>query len=185
VTLLCFSRAPIERLATYKRRMGWQFPYVSTYNSDFAFDFGLALTEEQAQQIPEVKQMIDNPPEWLQDWSHPDRGRTQRRPAREPELDRLRARERDRLPHLHRVGARPVRRAVLQLPARANAEVSTRRAPQLAEGRISGLTMPPGGGAICCLPQSMGATLFGWPVPGRQHGQPLEMSNVPQASRHA
>ena len=30
VTLLCFSRAPIERLTAYKRRMGWQFPYVST-----------------------------------------------------------------------------------------------------------------------------------------------------------
>jgi predicted dithiol-disulfide oxidoreductase (DUF899 family) len=49
--------------------MGWQFPYVSTYNSDFAFDFGLALTPEQAQQIPEVKQMLDSPPEWLEDWS--------------------------------------------------------------------------------------------------------------------
>jgi predicted dithiol-disulfide oxidoreductase (DUF899 family) len=28
VMLLCFSRAPIERLSGYKRRMGWQFPYV-------------------------------------------------------------------------------------------------------------------------------------------------------------
>ena len=31
VTFLCFSRAPIDRLAAYKKRMGWQFPYVSTY----------------------------------------------------------------------------------------------------------------------------------------------------------
>jgi predicted dithiol-disulfide oxidoreductase (DUF899 family) len=69
VTLICFSRAPIERLTAYKQRMRWQFPYVSTYNSDFAFDFGLALSEEQAQQTPEVKQMIDNPPEWLEEWS--------------------------------------------------------------------------------------------------------------------
>ena len=69
VTLIAFSRAPIERLSAYKRRMGWQFPYVSTYETDFAFDFGLALTEEQAQQIPEVKEMIDDPPEWLQEWS--------------------------------------------------------------------------------------------------------------------
>src|ERR1041384_3398403 len=53
VTLICFSRAPIERLTAYKKRMGWQFQYVSTYNSDFAFDFGLALTEEQAQEVPE------------------------------------------------------------------------------------------------------------------------------------
>src|SRR3954449_7757653 len=49
VTLLCFSRAPIERLTEYKRRMGWEFPYVSTANTDFAFDFRLAMTEEQAQ----------------------------------------------------------------------------------------------------------------------------------------
>ena len=68
VTLICFSRAPIDRLAAYKERMGWEFPYVSTYGSDFAFDFGLALTPEQAQQIPEVKSMIDSPPEWLRDW---------------------------------------------------------------------------------------------------------------------
>src|SRR6516225_3991967 len=69
VTLICFSRAPIDRLAAYRQRMGWQFPYVSTYGTDFAFDFGLAMTEEQTQQIPEVKAMIDNPPEELQDWS--------------------------------------------------------------------------------------------------------------------
>src|SRR5919197_4887136 len=29
VTLICFSRAPIERIIAYKKRMGWQFPYVS------------------------------------------------------------------------------------------------------------------------------------------------------------
>ena len=70
VTLICFSRAPIERLVAYKQRMGWQFPYVSTYETDFPFDFGLAMTEEQAQQIPEVKAMIDSPPGWLEEWSH-------------------------------------------------------------------------------------------------------------------
>src|SRR3989454_2807814 len=70
VTLICFSRAPIDRLAAYKQRMGWRFPYVSTYGTDFPFDFGLAMTEEQAQQTPEVKEMIDKPPGWLQEWSH-------------------------------------------------------------------------------------------------------------------
>ena len=69
VTLICFSRAPIDRLTAYKQRMGWQFPYVSTYGTEFPFDFGLALTPEQAQQIAEVKEVIENPPEWLQDWS--------------------------------------------------------------------------------------------------------------------
>jgi predicted dithiol-disulfide oxidoreductase (DUF899 family) len=69
VTLICFSRAPIDRLTAYKRRMGWEFPYVSTYETEFPFDFGLALTEEQAEEIPQVKEMIDDPPDWLEEWS--------------------------------------------------------------------------------------------------------------------
>ena len=69
VTFLCFSRAPIDTLRAYKERMGWEFPYVSTYESDFPFDFGLAMTPEQAQEIPEVKQMLEDPPDWLQEWS--------------------------------------------------------------------------------------------------------------------
>jgi predicted dithiol-disulfide oxidoreductase (DUF899 family) len=68
VTLVCFSRAPIDRLTAYAERMGWTFPYVSTYRSDFAFDFGLALTPEQAEQIPQVVEMADNPPDWLAEW---------------------------------------------------------------------------------------------------------------------
>ena len=69
VTMVCFSRAPIDRLTAYKQRMGWEFPYVSTYGSDFPFDFGLAITPEQAAGIPPIKKMIDDPPEWMQDWS--------------------------------------------------------------------------------------------------------------------
>ena len=69
VTLICFSRAPIDRLLAYKQRMGWQFRYVSTYGTDFPFDFGLAMTEEQTQQVPEVKAMIDDPPGELLEWS--------------------------------------------------------------------------------------------------------------------
>jgi predicted dithiol-disulfide oxidoreductase (DUF899 family) len=69
VTLICFSRAPIDRLRAYKERMGWKFPWVSTYGSDFPFDFGLAFTEEQAAEVPEIQEMIENPPDWLQEWS--------------------------------------------------------------------------------------------------------------------
>jgi predicted dithiol-disulfide oxidoreductase (DUF899 family) len=69
VTLICFSRAPIDRLTAYKERMGWEFPYVSTNGTDFPFDFNLALTPEQAQEIPEVTEMLANPPEWLEEWS--------------------------------------------------------------------------------------------------------------------
>src|SRR5947209_15442787 len=38
VTMICFSRAPIDRLIAYKKRMGWQFPYVSTHGTEFPFD---------------------------------------------------------------------------------------------------------------------------------------------------
>jgi predicted dithiol-disulfide oxidoreductase (DUF899 family) len=68
VTFVCFSRAPIDRLTAYKERMGWEFPYVSTYDTDFPWDFGLALTEEEAMEIPEVQEMLADPPEWMQEW---------------------------------------------------------------------------------------------------------------------
>jgi predicted dithiol-disulfide oxidoreductase (DUF899 family) len=68
VTLICFSRAPVDRLTAYRERMGWDFPYVSTHDTEFPFDFGLALTPEQAKEIPEVQEMVANPPEWLEDW---------------------------------------------------------------------------------------------------------------------
>jgi predicted dithiol-disulfide oxidoreductase (DUF899 family) len=47
VTFLCVSRAPLERLQAYKRRMGWSFPWVSSEASDFNFDFGASHTEEE------------------------------------------------------------------------------------------------------------------------------------------
>jgi predicted dithiol-disulfide oxidoreductase (DUF899 family) len=69
VTLLCFSRAPIAKLQAYKQRMGWSFPWVSTHGSDFAFDFELALTEEQVSEIDEVQAMLEEPPDWLEEWA--------------------------------------------------------------------------------------------------------------------
>jgi len=69
VTLICFSRAPIDRLVAYKQRMGWDFPYVSTHDSDFPFDFGLALTPERAREIPELQELVDSPPDWLEVWA--------------------------------------------------------------------------------------------------------------------
>jgi predicted dithiol-disulfide oxidoreductase (DUF899 family) len=46
VTFVAVSRAPLERLNAYKRRMGWTFPWVSYDDSDFNLDFG-AFTEEE------------------------------------------------------------------------------------------------------------------------------------------
>jgi predicted dithiol-disulfide oxidoreductase (DUF899 family) len=47
VTMLYVSRAPVEKLQAYKRRMGWSFPWVSSANSDFNFDLGISYTDEQ------------------------------------------------------------------------------------------------------------------------------------------
>jgi predicted dithiol-disulfide oxidoreductase (DUF899 family) len=48
VTFLCVSRAPLEKLQAYKRRMGWQFPWVSSLGTDFNFDFGTSRKKEEA-----------------------------------------------------------------------------------------------------------------------------------------
>jgi predicted dithiol-disulfide oxidoreductase (DUF899 family) len=47
VTLHAVSRAPLEKIQAFKRRMGWSFPWASSYGSDFNFDFGVAHTKEE------------------------------------------------------------------------------------------------------------------------------------------
>jgi predicted dithiol-disulfide oxidoreductase (DUF899 family) len=47
VMLWAVSRAPIQKLQGYKRRMGWTFPWASSFGGDFNFDFNVGLTEEQ------------------------------------------------------------------------------------------------------------------------------------------
>ncbi len=47
VTLAAVSRAPLAKLIEYKRRMGWTFPWASSFGSDFNFDFNVWFTEEQ------------------------------------------------------------------------------------------------------------------------------------------
>ena len=47
VTMVCVSRAPIEKLAAYRRRMGWDFTWASAHDTTFNFDFGVSFTPEQ------------------------------------------------------------------------------------------------------------------------------------------
>ena len=47
VTLSAVSRAPLAKLQQYKRRMGWKFPWASSFGADFNFDFNVSLTEKQ------------------------------------------------------------------------------------------------------------------------------------------
>jgi predicted dithiol-disulfide oxidoreductase (DUF899 family) len=47
VMLWAVSRAPLAKIQAYKRRMGWGFPFASSYGSDFNSDFGVAHTKEE------------------------------------------------------------------------------------------------------------------------------------------
>ncbi|MBN8714865.1 MAG: DUF899 domain-containing protein [Xanthomonadales bacterium] len=40
------SRAPLQRIEEVRRRMGWTFPWVSSADRDFNYDFGVAFTPE-------------------------------------------------------------------------------------------------------------------------------------------
>ncbi|PWE58122.1 DUF899 domain-containing protein [Metarhizobium album] len=44
VTLVAVSRAPLAKIDAYKRRMGWHFPWVSSEDSDFNFDYHVSFT---------------------------------------------------------------------------------------------------------------------------------------------
>jgi Uncharacterized protein conserved in bacteria len=46
VTYVAVSRAPIEKIEAYRKRMGWKFPWVSSYGSDFNYDFHVSFTPD-------------------------------------------------------------------------------------------------------------------------------------------
>jgi predicted dithiol-disulfide oxidoreductase (DUF899 family) len=47
VTLTAVSRAPLAEIATYKKRMGWRFPWASSFGGDFNYDFAVSFTEDE------------------------------------------------------------------------------------------------------------------------------------------
>jgi predicted dithiol-disulfide oxidoreductase (DUF899 family) len=50
VTILAVSRAPLSKILSYKRRMGWQFEWVSSFESEFNFDCRVSFTDEPVKQ---------------------------------------------------------------------------------------------------------------------------------------
>jgi predicted dithiol-disulfide oxidoreductase (DUF899 family) len=50
VAMTAISRAPLDKLRAFKRRMGWMFPWASSHGSDFNPDFNVSITEEQQRQ---------------------------------------------------------------------------------------------------------------------------------------
>src|SRR5919204_2166752 len=47
VAFTAISRAPLEKINAYKQRMGWRFPWASSFGTNFNYDFGASFTEEQ------------------------------------------------------------------------------------------------------------------------------------------
>jgi len=47
VTMVAVSRAPLAKLMAYEKRMGWTFPWLSSLNSDFNFDFHVSFTPQE------------------------------------------------------------------------------------------------------------------------------------------
>lgn len=52
VAFVAVSRAPIDELEAYRRRMGWTFSWASSHGSDFNYDFNTSVTEEQQRSGP-------------------------------------------------------------------------------------------------------------------------------------
>jgi predicted dithiol-disulfide oxidoreductase (DUF899 family) len=50
VTMVAVSRAPYPKLAAYRNRMGWSFPWVSSFENDFNADFGVTFSPEEQEE---------------------------------------------------------------------------------------------------------------------------------------
>ncbi|HEY2800631.1 MAG TPA: DUF899 domain-containing protein [Chthoniobacterales bacterium] len=61
VMLWAVSRAPLAKLQGYKRRMGWTFPWASSFGGDFNFDFDASFTAEQQREGIEYNYQREEP----------------------------------------------------------------------------------------------------------------------------
>ena len=62
VTMVAVSRAPYNKLTDYKKRMGWDFKWVSSGNRDFNYDYHVSFTlEEEARKKAFFNYTLQNP----------------------------------------------------------------------------------------------------------------------------
>jgi predicted dithiol-disulfide oxidoreductase (DUF899 family) len=103
VILWAISRAPLAKLQAYKQRMGWSFPWASSFGSDFNYDFQVTFTEEQQQSgvVEHNFRAMDTRSELSDADTLPVYGTDLATATREaPGIERVRARGWSRLPHL-------------------------------------------------------------------------------------
>lgn len=61
VTLTAVSRAPLPEIDAYKQRMGWRFPWASSHESRFNYDYGVSFDAEQRAKGSVVYNYQDEP----------------------------------------------------------------------------------------------------------------------------
>lgn len=67
VSFVCVSRAPLDKIEAYKRRMNWHFPWVSSFGSDFNFDYHVSFTKEELAAGPVFYNYRETPAEQAHD----------------------------------------------------------------------------------------------------------------------
>lgn len=67
VSFVCVSRAPLDKIEAYKRRMGWRFPWISSFGSDFNFDYHVSFTKEELAAGPVFYNYRETPAEQAHD----------------------------------------------------------------------------------------------------------------------
>jgi len=72
VMLWAVSRAPLAKLQAYQQRMGWTFPWASSFGGDFNFDFSVGFTEEQQRAGIEYNYRREGPVAEIPSRSTPD-----------------------------------------------------------------------------------------------------------------
>ena len=63
VTMVAISRAPYAKLAEYHRRMGWRFKWLSSFGSDFNFDFHVSFTADEVKKKKALFNFVLQDPE--------------------------------------------------------------------------------------------------------------------------
>jgi predicted dithiol-disulfide oxidoreductase (DUF899 family) len=67
VAFYAVSRAPVDKLEAYKRRLGWTFPWASSHDSDFNYDFNTSITEAEQRSGSVDYNFRSNDTSWLED----------------------------------------------------------------------------------------------------------------------
>ena len=60
VTMIAVSRAPYNKIDAYKKRLGWNFKWVSSFDTDFNFDYHVSFTSRRISQEKSLLQLYNS-----------------------------------------------------------------------------------------------------------------------------